>query len=147
MEKQKKSNRWWLWIFIPGFYLMIFYGLGSMGESGNSSEKPTGSNTIEVDIPEKKPAKVENWGSDENKRLVYSLAMDEIEKTLNDPKSAEFPDYAERAAHVQYLGENVYQINSYLRAKNAFGALILKRFTVKVRYDKESYSVYGFQTL
>lgn len=49
-----------------------------------------------------------------------------VEKELKSPKSADFPFGGFR--HVTYLGNDRYEVDSYVDAENSFGASIRTRF-------------------
>ena len=83
-------------------------------------------------------------------RKAYSFCKDAVEDKLNDPGSAEF-EYGtlellaanalvKVGADINTPTESIFKINSWVRAKNAFGVLIKKGFYCEVSFSKETES-------
>lgn len=130
-------------VFIP--LLLVFVFVSNLSKKMKEAQyKPT---TVETEKQSESEKAQIDWGAEEHKVIVYLLVEGTIKESLNDPESAKFPTYQEKLSHTVYLGDNVYQINSYFRAKNGFGGLIKKGFSVQVFYNKESYRYSDFKLL
>ncbi len=76
-----------------------------------------------------------------NLLLAYSYATDFVEKRLKDPDSAEFASVFDRPSHTTHIGGWNYEVKSYVKSKNSFGAYVTNTFTCKVSFDKENETV------
>lgn len=81
-------------------------------------------------------------------RKAYSVCKDAVKGKLNDPGSAEF-EYGTMellaanalvkvSADVNTPTESIFKIQSWVRAKNQFGALMKKNFYCEVSFSKET---------
>jgi hypothetical protein len=55
-----------------------------------------------------------------------------VENRLKSPSTADFP--ASSISNIQDLGNNVFEIRSYVDAQNSFGAVIRNNFYCKIQY-------------
>ena len=71
-----------------------------------------------------------NWQSYNESSMAYYMMQDFVEKRLKSPSTAEYPSFSGR---VKNLGNQEYQINSYVDAQNSFGATIRTRFSGRIK--------------
>ena len=73
--------------------------------------------------------------SSTNKFMAYSYAEDFVEKQLKSPSTAKYPKVVEKDKHITILGNNRYEINSWVDSQNSFGATIRTRFSCIIIFD------------
>lgn len=83
--------------------------------------------------------------SNTNKFLAYNYAEEFVKDNLKSPSTAKFPDTTEKMNHITELGENEYQINSWVDSQNSFGAMIRSNFSCKIIFDGDKVSVKNLQ--
>jgi hypothetical protein len=62
---------------------------------------------------------------------AYVMAQEFVNQRLKSPGSAVYPDYQD--GYVQRIGNNTYQITSYVDSQNGFGALLRSGWTATVQ--------------
>jgi hypothetical protein len=70
-----------------------------------------------------------------NKFLAYNYAEDFVKQRLKSPSTAKFPGTSEKDKHITELGNNQYQINSWVDSQNSFGAIIRSKFSCKIIFE------------
>ncbi len=84
---------------------------------------------------------------DEQKGYLWGMAEDAVKNNLKSPSTAKFP-FSYSSAEFKDLGDNEFEITSYVDAENGFGATIRNDFTVTIKvndkYD-EAQQGYGGQ--
>ena len=73
--------------------------------------------------------------SSTNKFMAYSYAEDFVEKQLKSPSTAKYPKVVEQDRHITILGNNRYEINSWVDSQNSFGATIRTRFSCIIIFE------------
>ncbi|MDR2269357.1 MAG: hypothetical protein LBF27_00510 [Sphingobacterium sp.] len=112
------------WVIVLVIILTIGYCTRDKKEdSGNSSK----TNNTESQIQE-------------NYLLAYIYAEDFIKERLKAPSTAKFPDDFERYKHVKYIGDNKYQIISWVDSQNSFGAMLRTKFSCTIKIEGENVS-------
>ena len=69
--------------------------------------------------------------------LAYLYAQECVTRELKSPASAEFPGMSVKEKHTTSLGNNEFQITSYVDSQNSFGAMIRSNFTCKIRVSED----------
>lgn len=77
------------------------------------------------------------WKTKEDPILAYNMLEIFVEKRLKTPTEAEFAGTFEKTSHVKFLGNNTYQINSYVDSKNSFGAKLRTKFSGNIKRISE----------
>jgi len=70
-------------------------------------------------------------GEDLHGAWAYSQIA--VEKHLKSPSRAKFEFGAVANGAVVHIGNDVYQVNSYVDSSNAFGAIVRTYFALKIR--------------
>lgn len=70
----------------------------------------------------------ENWNEKNNSIMAYVVMEDFVKERLKSPGSADFPGVSEHVNHTKYLGNQKYQIISWVDSQNSFGALMRTNF-------------------
>ncbi|MFC0906235.1 hypothetical protein ACFHWD_16275 [Clostridium sp. MT-14] len=82
---------------------------------------------------------------DEQKGYLWSMSEDAVKNNLKSPSTAKFP-FSYDEAEFKALGNNEFEISSYVDAENSFGGTIRNNFTVTIKvndkYD-EGHQGYG----
>jgi len=86
------------------------------------------------DNSSEKDKKFSQLDIDEQHSYLMVAAEDTIKNNLKSPSTSKFPTY--NNAQFKSIGENEYEITSYVDAENGFGATIRSYFTVKVKIDE-----------
>lgn len=68
--------------------------------------------------------------------LAYIIAMDFVKKELISPRTAKFPGVKERQEHTFDLGEETFQIVSWVDSENAYGTMIRQHFTCQIKFKE-----------
>jgi hypothetical protein len=77
--------------------------------------------------------------------LAYNTMARVVKKRLRAPSTAEFPGLWTKKDHVQYRGDGVYEINSWVSAENGFGGKVRTRFNGKIQRDRGDWSLVSLQ--
>jgi hypothetical protein len=128
---QKRKN-----IFTLGVVLLIsvLLGLGMYSKSQSTARNEARQQEVQAKFEEqyprigKKPEQSSLDGS-------VSVADQYLRANLNDYQSAEFLEWS-NVTPTQMEGENFWTVTTRLRAKNAFGAKIMKDINFIIRNDK-----------
>jgi hypothetical protein len=64
---------------------------------------------------------------------AYAAARKFVEKTLKTPGSADFQSV--NRAEITELGDNIWEINSYVDSKESSGTPVRTFFTIRIQYD------------
>ena len=67
--------------------------------------------------------------------LIESRLM--VESQLRAPASAQFPDIDDLGVKVTYLGECRHEVESYVDAQNAFGAMLRREYRAEMQFDTD----------
>lgn len=87
-----------------------------------------------------------NSDSEGYEQVALILAEDIIKEKLKSPSTAEFPGLFESINHVKYIGDNKYQIDSWVDSQNSFGATIRTRYScIMVKEGDYNWSMYKLQ--
>ena len=73
-----------------------------------------------------------------NSLYAYSFAEKNVKDMLKSPATAEFPSSSEQDQHTKYIGDNTYEINSYVDSQNGFGAMMRTRFSCKIVFNDDN---------
>lgn len=76
----------------------------------------------------------------ENGFLAYTYAEKFVKEKLKAPSTAKFPDDFERYKHVKYIGDNKYQIISWVDSQNSFGAMLRTKFSCIIKIEGDNVS-------
>lgn len=63
---------------------------------------------------------------------AWVAAQYRVEARLKNPKSAKFP-FGGASEHVRHVGNDVYDVRSWVDAKNAFGAVVRTKFHLRIQ--------------
>lgn len=77
-------------------------------------------------------------------KTAYYMAISFMEKQLKAPATAKFA--SKDASNIYKLGDNLYEVNSYVDAQNSFGALIRTSFTIVVKDEGETWQLISQET-
>ena len=90
-------------------------------------------------VPSPSPAKQStNWKNQRgNTRYSYTIAQDFVKKQLKAPSTVKWPGTFESKDHVKSIGDQQYQINSWVDSENSFGAMIRNHYTAVVKQTGE----------
>lgn len=72
-----------------------------------------------------------------NNILAYNVSMDFVKDRLKSPSTAKFPSSSEKNQHTKYLGNDAYEIVSWVDSQNAFGAMIRTKFRCEIKFVYE----------
>lgn len=72
---------------------------------------------------------------DSERLLAYNLASDFVKESLQEPATAEFPNTKEKLKQVIPLGNNRYQINSWVDSQDTYGATTRRKFSCVLRVE------------
>ena len=111
--KKKKDYSLLFWIII--FAVVVVIALISNLKKNDSPSSSSSSSTI--------------------KFMAYGYAEDFVEKQLTSPSTAKYPKVVERDKHITILGNNRYEINSWVDSQNSFGATIRTRFSCIIIFE------------
>ncbi len=78
-------------------------------------------------------------GQSGNVFLAYTYTEKCIKNKLKSPSTARFPSGSERKSHVQYLGNNRYEVNSWVDSQNGYGATLRLYFKCRIKIDEDGY--------
>jgi len=84
-----------------------------------------------------KPKKT-NTTTTYSKLDAYIFAEGFVKDKLKAPRTAKFPSISVKKSHVTNLGNNEFQINSWVDSQNSFGALIRTKFSCKIIFTKNN---------
>jgi len=73
-----------------------------------------------------------NGGEKDHKTMAFVLCTVYVENRLKSPSTADFPSSS--SSDIRDLGNNVFEIRSYVDAQNSFGAMIRNNFYCKIQY-------------
>jgi hypothetical protein len=68
----------------------------------------------------------------DHKRMAYIICQLYVEDRLKAPSTADFP--SSLSTDIRDLGNNVFEIRSYVDAQNSFGAMIRTNWYCKIQY-------------
>jgi hypothetical protein len=77
-------------------------------------------------------------------QTAYYMAIMVMEKQLKAPATAKFASKNE--SNISKLGDNLYEVTSYVDAQNSFGALIRTSFTIVVKDEGETWQLISQET-
>lgn len=87
----------------------------------------------------------EKEASEDDKGYSWAVALNEVEKILKSPSTAEFPS-SYLHADIKEVNTNTFVVKSYVDAENSFGAKIRTDFMVKYeRTGENNYKVLDIQ--
>ena len=69
---------------------------------------------------------------------AYINAQNFVKKQLKAPSTAKFPKSTELRNHVIKIGQDKFQINSWVDAQNSFGAMLRKEFSCIIEFKQDS---------
>lgn len=72
-----------------------------------------------------------------DKITAYSFAQQEVERRLVSPSSADYPSFLSWEDHVHHLGENKFQVQSWVDSENGFGVKIRTNFQVLLTLSED----------
>lgn len=85
-----------------------------------------------------------DWTEKIQSDRAYSMMQRFVEQGLSSPLTAVFPSEAEK--QTTYLGNQEYEINSWVDSQNIFGAMIRTKFTGTVKQiEKDSWKLMSIQ--
>lgn len=73
---------------------------------------------------------------------AYFAAKESIKEVLKAPSTAEFADYSD--SYIRREG-NTFYVDSYVDSQNSFGAMLRKKFRVKIMFNDDSSYTYSIQ--
>jgi len=80
----------------------------------------------------------------EKKTTAEVMCKEIVKKNLKAPSTADFPWLAEK---VTYLGDNTYEVTSYVEAENSFGVMIKTHYTCTVKsISKDKWRLINLET-
>lgn len=75
-----------------------------------------------------------------NKFLAYNYAEKYVKQNLKSPTTAKFPGLHEKNSHIKELGNNKYEINSWVDSQNSFGAMVRTKFSCVIKINGNTVS-------
>ena len=83
-----------------------------------------------MDVKNKKnPVAIYSWKEKDNSTMAYIMMKNYVKQRLKTPNSAEFPGLIDgRENHVRYVGEQKYEIKSWVDSQNSLGVKIRTPF-------------------
>jgi hypothetical protein len=139
---EKKENilfkYWYVWLIFIGMYWLLLSP--KKDEPYKPESHSTDNRVYEPVVVEEK--KVEE-PSDVDLRIAYDMATKFVTQNIKTPSTAQFPSLWESKDHVKSLGDNRFQIDSWVDAQNLYGAMVRNNYTCIVRYNtnEDSYSM------
>lgn len=114
-----RSGKWWKMMIASLFYSFWVYVFVHMAAEFNVEQQ-----TIAKSAPPKQvePAKPKTADPIE----VYVMSQEFVEQRLKSPSTAKFPTHSKEM--VGYLGDNRYQVISYVDSQNSYGAVLRARY-------------------
>lgn len=86
------------------------------------------------------------WKTHQSRNLSYTLMQDFVKDRLKSPRTAKFPNIFTKDEHVNYLGNQKYEIDSYVDSENSFGAVIRTHFIgVIEQKDEDTWSLISLE--
>jgi hypothetical protein len=83
--------------------------------------------------------------SDDDKAFAWAAAIKTVKENLKSPSDADFP-FSFYNEDIKEIGNNTFEVNSYVDAVNSFGAKLRVNFSVKIKKTGEtSYVVEDIQ--
>lgn len=79
-------------------------------------------------------------GVEHNKLLAFSYATDCVKNNLKSPSSAKFVGLLEKEESVKYIGDDTYEIKSWVDSQNSFGAMIRSNFRCVISFKDNKVS-------
>ena len=70
---------------------------------------------------------------------AFVMSQEFLKKKLKAPATAKFPDYENKS--VQYLGDSIYTVVSYVDAQNTYGALLRSGYHCSLKYEGENWQL------
>ena len=66
---------------------------------------------------------------------AYNMAAQVVVKALQEPTTAQFPGTQEKLEHIESLGSNRFQIDSWVDSQDTYGAITRRGFSLTFRLD------------
>ena len=83
--------------------------------------------------------------ADSDKLLAYNLAADFVKEALQEPATAEFPNTKEKLKQVKHIGNNSYQINSWVDSQDTYGATTRRKFSCVLKKEDSGLKIEEFR--
>lgn len=74
--------------------------------------------------------------SDDDKGILWECALDAVKQSLKAPSTAKFP-FSYYDATFNSLGNDMYEVKSWVDAQNSYGAMLRSNFTVSIKKISE----------
>ncbi|MBN1463903.1 MAG: hypothetical protein JW922_09565 [Paludibacteraceae bacterium] len=123
------------------FAVFGFLALGSTG--GTSSSSNSSSSSSNSGSSNRNSSS--NRDCDKPGAAVYVELL--VKQRLAAPSTAKFPGYATKRAQFNCLGNNTYEITSWVDAQNTYGAMLRKNYYCKFNYDGSTATIIEFKWL
>lgn len=136
---KKKGYKKWVIIAVV---VLIFYAIGSssLKKAKEQANEQKNKGVVEQTTSEVKKTseskKQEDDGKSHNNE-AWVCAQIKVEGMLASPKSADF-EFGGATKSTTALGDEKYEIKSYVDAQNAFGAEVRQNFECTVKYKADS---------
>lgn len=126
---------WFTVIFVAPIGIFIVYGMFSLSTVNYDYQDTAPKKTTPSTSPAKQSTDWKNQRG--NTRYSYSIAQDFVKKQLKAPSTVKWPGIFESKDHVKSIGNQQYQIDSWVDAENSFGAMIRNHYVAVVKQTGE----------
>lgn len=89
---------------------------------------------------QKRESRQTTWNEEVDKISAYIMIQEFVKDRLTSPSSADFPgvwDGFDHDQNINYLGDQTYEVRSYVDSENAFGASLRTQFNGKIQQTNE----------